>query len=216
VWNVSDEFAGRLVRCKNCDQSFTVEEVTGAPVEAAPAGAAAPAPAPTTPAASTGQSNSSNPGKGSLMKALNSSGDLLTIPKILLIAGFAVVILSRGCDSIGSRGVAREKAVASQIELEARESDDEVSKEEREEIEDAQRDARAAANGYKKMAYFYEMGFILGTILLVAGAGGIAATGTLPERIAALAVLVIVTFSIYVIGAPWLVSAMQSAGGAIR
>jgi hypothetical protein len=55
VWNVSDEFAGRLVRCKNCDQSFTVEEVTGAPVEAAPAGAAAPAPAPTTPAASTGQ-----------------------------------------------------------------------------------------------------------------------------------------------------------------
>jgi hypothetical protein len=184
VWNVSDEFAGRLVRCKNCDQSFTVEEVTGAPVEAAPAGAAAPAPAPTTPAASTGQSNSSNPGKGSLMKALNSSGDLLTIPKILLIAGFAVVILSRGCDSIGSR--------------------------------DAQRDARAAANGYKKMAYFYEMGFILGTILLVAGAGGIAATGTLPERIAALAVLVIVTFSIYVIGAPWLVSAMQSAGGAIR
>jgi predicted Zn finger-like uncharacterized protein len=205
AWNVSDEFAGRLVRCKNCDQSFTAEEVGEGSVPAATA-------------AASDQNQSSNVGykEGSFMKALNSPGELLTIPKILLMVGFALVILSRGCDSVGSRGVAREKAIASQIELEARESDDEVSKEEREEIEDAERDAQSAANSYKKMAYFFEMGFILGTILLVVGAGGIATTGALPERVAALAILVIVTSSIYIAGAPWLVSTIQSAGGAIR
>jgi hypothetical protein len=34
--------------------------------------------------------------------------------------------------------------------------------------------------------------------------------------VAALAILVIVTSSIYIAGAPWLVSTIQSAGGAIR
>jgi predicted Zn finger-like uncharacterized protein len=217
AYSVPDDYVGKTVRCSSCDKSFKVEasaDVRPAdPTADLAAAASAPKPVPPKPAAKkeTPVSNApSNPNSGSFMSALNAQSGL-TLPKLLLIVGFAVVVLARGCDSVGSRGVARARANEAEMQIDANE-DGKIDDSERKEIEEASKDANLAGASYAQMAYFYEMFFILGTIALVAGAAGLATTGTLPERIAALAILVIVTFSIYVVGAPWLGSAMRSVG----
>ncbi len=74
------------------------------------------------------------------------------------------------------------------------------------EMRESIRDAKADALVW---AYRYEQGFILGTILLTGGLLLIGFTSSGPERWICLVLLAVITLSIYVGGAAWIVSLRQ-------
>ncbi len=158
----------------------------------------------------------------------------LTLPKLLLMIGLAMVLLSRGCDSVAARNVNRARAgLASerqQFESEweakiqdAREGDADVRQveqqrdEARQEAEKHWRDMKdavsRAATSTLWWGFWFECIFVLGTLVFVVGLLGTAFTGTTPERIFCMVLTVILTFSVYIGGTAWLASIMQTVGG---
>ncbi len=68
-----------------------------------------------------------------------------------------------------------------------------------------------ASNGHRVWSYYYEIAFILGTVILVLGLLIVAFAGEGAERWVAYIMMAIITFSIYVGGAAWIESIVTSA-----
>ena len=150
---------------------------------ASPPPSPAVAPAPTAGVPSTWQPSPHIAGQA---PALN-----LTPPKWLLLIGLVLVIFSRGCDSIRSRGVARSSAKV------AKAYQDDASEKK---VENLREDARNAGINNVMWGYWSEWIFVLGSILLMIGLILVGFTGAGPERIICLAMIAIITFSIYIGG----------------
>ena len=132
----------------------------------------------------------------------------LTPPKWLLLIGLVLVIFSRGCDSIRSRGVARTSAkVAKAYNNDA----PDLKK-----VKNLQEDARDAGINNVMWGYWTEWIFVLGSILLMIGLILVGFTGAGPERIICLAMIAIITFSIYIGGIAWIPSALNSVVGGVQ
>jgi len=120
----------------------------------------------------------------------------------MLLLGLMLVLSARGCDAIGSRGVARLEAKAARASAKAQ--DDDESKSDREEYsEDAVeygKDARYARYSNQMWGYWREFLFSFGTIVL---AIGLLATGFTSEgagRWICLIMLAILMFAYYIGG----------------
>ena len=188
---MSDDMLGKQVACPACQQEFTVtrlQDSTGSP---------APAPTPGVPAAWQ-----PSPFVSSQSPALN-----LTPPKWLLLIGLVLVIFSRGCDSIRSRGVARTSAKV------AKAYNDDASEKK---VKDLREDAQDAGINNVMWGYWTEWIFVLGSILLMIGLILVGFTGAGPERIICLAMIAIITFSIYIGGIAWIPSALNSVVGGVQ
>lgn len=72
-----------------------------------------------------------------------------------------------------------------------------------------------ASTDHRMAIYWYEWAFIIGTIVLVLGVLTLAFTGQGAERWSAYIMIAIITFSIYVGGAAWIESVINSAGSAM-
>jgi hypothetical protein len=142
--------------------------------------------------------------------------------KVLVAVGLVLVVFTRGCDSLGARAVKRADAqyrLARQrldhrydkrIEDAEGEELTDLREERTEALEDIEEDegrhAQLASSKYDSKAYWYEWGFLLGSIVLVLGLLGVGYGGNGAERLVALIMLAIITFSIYVGGAAWMAS----------
>lgn len=219
---VDESMSGRSARCPSCHQVFTIQlPAAGAPDVAEPA-ASAPAKAePEVPIAS--------PAGGMLASLLGpwpaSCGRVTLVARVLLLAGLVLVLLSRGCDSIGNRAVLRASAKQQHVENEFRDKWDrqinaanpsemsglrEKMSKERAELEkddwaELKSAARDASSSNAMWGYWREWMFLAGTIVLVLGLVGTAFTsGVLVERILCLLMMAIITFSIYIGGLAWI------------
>ena len=188
---MSDDMLGKQVACPACQQEFTVMR-SQAPFDPPP-----PAPTSGVPAAWQPSSHGT-----SQSPALN-----LTPAKWLLLIGLVLVIFSRGCDSIRSRGVARTSAKV------AKAYNDDASEKKVENLRD---DARDASINNVMWGYWTEWIFVLGSILLMIGLILVGFTGTGPERIICLAMIAIITFSIYIGGIAWIPSMLNSIVGGVQ
>ena len=202
--NVDDALAGQQVKCPACQQVFA----------SSAGGAAAPEP------------GAPDPGTTSPVARLGGLGTegLLALGKVVLIAGLVLVVFARGCDSIGSRGVARAKAKLDNAsnkfdekwsrKLAKAGSFSESSKltaerdKEREKLQngkwlDLQASARNAESSNILWGYWREWVFVIGSVLLAMGCLAVGFYGTGPERIVCLVIIALITFSLYVVGIAW-------------
>jgi len=125
--------------------------------------------------------------------ALSSTNDELNWPQILksvgralVVMGVLVVVMSRGCDSLGLRKVARLKALA-----DAR-ADSEL-----------QAAALTAESQNQMWGYWRHLGFLFGTLALAVGLLSVTATTEGPECWICLAMLAVVLYSIYSSNSVW-------------
>lgn len=124
----------------------------------------------------------------------------------LLLIGIMVVVMAKGCDSVGLRGMS--KINSDHHAVERKLNDRDLDADEKEDLQDKEKRLRksvenAGAN-FRTFSYYREWGFLLGTVLLVFGlvATGFTADGA--ARWICLIMLAIITFSIYVGGIAWL------------
>jgi predicted Zn finger-like uncharacterized protein len=240
---VDDAMSGRQARCPNCSRRFAVSpkgEPAPAGAEEAPAAADPPTAPTATPAAA-----------GSIWREVASSREHVAlgpvalptgIGRLLLLAGFVLVLLSRGGDSVGMRGVAASAARLNDARAEfedkwdRKESElgelsseglerrralrDEKNKErrrlERDEWADLRSDARKAGSAYVIWSYWREWLFLVGTLALAVGLVVVGFGGCLPEKIACLLMLLVLTVSLYIGGLAWLGSAASTIGGGAK
>ena len=99
----------------------------------------------------------------------------LNLPKVLLLVGLCLVILSRGCDSINSRSALRAQAKVSELMAE-----DDVDMDD---VKDAREEAKNVGINNALNAYWFECMFVFGTMLLVIGLVTVGFTGEMAERI---------------------------------
>jgi hypothetical protein len=185
---ISDDVLGKQIVCPACQQEFSVTRLQEVPGSAPSVGVpAAWQPSPYVP---------------SRQPALN-----LTPPKWLLLIGLVLVIFSRGCDSIRSRGVARSSAKVAKAHY-----DDASGKK----VEDLREDARNAGINNVMWGYWTEWIFVLGSILLMIGLILVGFTGAGAERIICLVMIAIITFSIYIGGIAWIPSVLNSVVGGVQ
>ena len=214
---MSDDLQGKQVACPACQQEFTVMR------SLAPSDSPPPVPTPGVPSAwqPSFYGTSQSP-------ALN-----LTPPKWLLLIGLVLVIFSRGCDSIRSRGVTRAYAkvgqIRQQIEKEGgrlrpyedfRNRDDELDSSKIRKLREKEDELEEKANnsGIQNMmwGYWTEWIFVIGSILLMIGLILVGFTGIGAERIICLAMIAIIMFSIYIGGIAWLSSVVNTVAGVAR
>ena len=131
----------------------------------------------------------------------------LLVGKVLLIVALTMVVFSRGCDSVGNRGVVR-----SQAKVQLARSDD-ASRERVDELREA---ASKTATKNLIWAYWREWVFVIGSMALVIGLILVAFLGTGPERIVCFVMLGIITFSIYIGGMAWVSSMLNSIAGGVQ
>ncbi|MCK4623687.1 MAG: hypothetical protein KAV00_00110 [Phycisphaerae bacterium] len=211
---VERELAGKTIRCPACQNEFTVEAAPQQPT-------VEPTPIPTP----------ANP--------LPQGVDKPCMGKMVLAIGLTLVLLGRGADSIGNRGVSRAKAKlrgakgqfedkwarkmaqldegGSDYHKQSRELRDDKGKErkrlQRDEWLDLESDARNARAANDINGYWREWVFVIGSILLTLGAFAVAFRGTGAERLACLVLIGIITFSIYIGGVAWIGSIINTAKG---
>ncbi|MFP4053369.1 MAG: zinc-ribbon domain-containing protein [Phycisphaerae bacterium] len=238
----NDSLVGKRVRCTKCEHVLTV------PGEAGTAETANDQSAPDThdqdllsAAAEAKAGKKKAAGVGAMTLGAGDAGagfagifTALTLPKLLLMVGLALVLLSRGCDSMAARNVNRARAALASARQdfeseweaklqEAREDGGdlrEIQQQRNEARQKAEQDWRDLQNAVSSAAtstlwwgFWFECIFVLGTLVFVVGLLGTAFTGTTPERIFCMVLTVILTFSVYIGGIAWLASAMQTAGG---
>ena len=199
--HVDDALAGQEVRCPGCQTAFTATAASPAETYATDTPAAAPAPAPQpvplTPAPTYRRpSRSASGGPGGIDVALG---------KIGVALGLVLVLLARGCDSVGNRSVARAHAKKEEARLEMPKSS-ERTKADRERLEELDEEVDEARIDNTLLGYWREWLFVIGSIILSLGLLHVGFGGTGAERIICLIMLAIITFSIYVGGVPWISS----------
>ncbi len=187
---MSDDVLGTQIACPACQQEFSVtrlQESTGSP------------PAPSAGVPTAWQPSPYVPNRQTALE--------LTPPKWLLLIGLVLVIFSRGCDSIRSRGVARSSAKVARAHY-----DDASDKK----VEGLRDDARDASIDNVMWGYWTEWIFVLGSILLMIGLILVGFTGAGAERIICLVMIAIITFSIYIGGIAWIPSMLNSVVGGVQ
>lgn len=223
---VEESMVGRQARCPGCQQAFTIQAPTGSPPGPAPAVAAERE----IPMAARGDDAPQMPrarSGGGLLASLNcpaGGGLMLTVGRAMLLGGLVLVLLARGCDSIGNRAIARAGAKLQQAQndftdkwdrqmKDAKDSDkaDIQKKMDKEKTElekgdwaDMRMASRDAVTSNAMWGYWHECMFIFGTIVLVLGLVGTAFSGSLAERILCMVMMAIITFSIYIGGLAWI------------
>ncbi len=181
-FTATEEMVGSQVTCPGCQRAFMVE------ADGAPTPAAAPAPAIQ---AAASNATARRPAARGRDQSVGVGPDKLMMVKLLLGVGLSLVILSRGCDSIGNRGVAR---AAAKVQIARR---DEESKER---ITKLSKAASKSASNNVMQAYWREWLFVLGSIGLVIGLMGVGFMSEGAERIVCLVMLSVIMFSIYMGG----------------
>jgi predicted Zn finger-like uncharacterized protein len=143
------------------------------------------------------------------------SSNHVALAKLLVIAGLMLVVLARGFTSVTFKNMPRRAAAYDKAEYrynEDRDSGNErFSQTERGERLDESRQNANFAMGIQP--YWHEWLFIIGSLILVYGLLIVGFGGDGPEKIVALAMLAIITFSIYVIGAPWVSALVGGLSG---
>jgi len=131
---VTEAHFGQQVNCPTCGESFVVPNMASGPEEA-------PQTPGTMPAVAVGASMAR---RRSSRHSPSFKTVTLAVGRPLLALGLLVVLLSRGCDAIGRRGVARAKAKAAsaRAEFQYRCEDRLKDYEDHEEVEDFLRDLR--------------------------------------------------------------------------
>ena len=212
---VRPEHVGLEVRCPICKATLIVPpldpgEGPSPPGQPAPMSHANPA----TP--NTGVFSSMQQHTAGMLKVVGYAG---------LVLGLILVIMARGCDSLAARSEAsaRAKLAAAQSDFEW-EWDDRIAEakdmQERSKLRDQQTEAREtlekgewkslrrSAEDAKytsaRWGWWFELMFLLGTIVLVMGLLITAVVGQGAERYVCLIILTIITFSLYIIGSAWL------------
>ena len=246
---------GKKAKCSKCNVVFVVPQAP--PDEAAlqaaehelelsePVEERAPMPGPSTfpgPVSPSQSSRSSRSGSGAGLLGIN-----MTVAQAMLLVGLVVVLVSRGCDSLGRRAVARAQVAAkmarnrfedqwqeratkdglqieelqnkkdptaedtkllaslrSALDKSRAENEKQRTKLERSEWRDLDIAARDADANNTMMGYWREVLFVLGTVVLTIGLVAVGAQGDTAQRWICLLMLAIITFSIYVGGAAWL------------
>lgn len=184
-FTATEEMVGNQATCPGCQRAFMVE-ADGAPT---PAAAAAP-PAPAIQAVPS-DATAHRPAARGRDLPVGVGADKMKVVKLLLGVGLSLVILSRGCDSIGNRGVARASA---KLQIARRDA------ESKERIEKLSKAASKSASNNVMQAYWREWLFVFGTIGLVIGLMGVGFMSTGAERIVCLVMLSVIMFSIYMGG----------------
>ena len=211
---VEKALAGKTIRCPACQNEFTAEATPQQPT-------VEPTPTPTP----------ANPVPPEIDKPC--------VGKMVLAIGLTLVLLGRGADSIGNRGVSRARAklrdaqgqfedkwarkearldeVSPDYHKQSRELRADKGKErkrlQRDEWLDLKSNARSAKAANDMNGYWREWVFVIGSILLTLGAFTVAFRGTGAERLACLVLIGIITFSIYIGGAAWIGSIINTAKG---
>jgi predicted Zn finger-like uncharacterized protein len=196
---------GAKVKCPSCETIIDVGAASPAN-SSSPIGLAPEADIPPTPKMPTPP-----PPVGRRMNAesfFSISANHLAIAKMLIVAGLMMVVLARGFTSMAMKNVSRrtgvyQKASEKYVEDEGRSADPFNNTSRGEQL---QKKAKDASYAVKIMPYWHEWLFIIGTLALVYGLliTGFGPAG--PEKIVALVMLAILTFSIYVAGMPWISS----------
>lgn len=208
--NVDDAVAGKQVKCSACQHVF------------APSAEVAPAPEPIAEA----------PKSTSPVARLDSqrTSGMLSLSKILLIAGLVLVVFARGCNSIGHRGLARTRdkldsaknkfnhkwkrklaktTNSSEIGKLKAEKDYESKELENDKWLDLQASADNAKTNNILWSYWREWVFVIGSILLVVGCLSVGFYGAGAERVVGLVIIALITFSLYVVGVAWMGSFLR-------
>jgi len=198
---VTEAHFGQQVNCPTCGESFVVPDAASASGESAHAPGGVPA------AASPSTSGARSSGGSATFTSVS-----LAVGRPMLALGLLLVLLSRGCDAIGQRGVVRAKAKLRAARSEFyyqyrdRSSAERDKEEERREKGEWRRLGRAssqAAANNDMSAYWREILFVIGTIILAFGLLAVSWNARGAERWVCLIILAIQAFSIYVAGAAW-------------
>jgi hypothetical protein len=139
-----------------------------------------------------------------------------TVGRIAIFAGFALIILCRGWDGVGNRGVMR---IASQnnykvskdrldSELGNMSAKDMKDLETRRKKLDSETEEASADN--MAWGYWRECLFPIGAIILVGGLVAVSMVGVGTERIISMIMLSIITFSLFIGGCAWLSSIVNN------
>jgi hypothetical protein len=155
------------------------------------------------------------------------------IGRMLLLSGLLLVLLARGCDSIGARGMGRARASLDSAQTRfnrewqkkiADAKDNAEKAKVRTDMEKARKDLEEhtwqglrediedAGTGNQMWGFWREIAFVLGTLVLAAGAVLGAFGGTPAERIFCMIVAAVITFSLYIGGIAWISAVINSAG----
>jgi len=141
----------------------------------------------------------------------------------LLLLGFVLALMSRGCDTLSRRNVSRLEAISEvarrNFDLKAerqlvalrpdeRQKADAINKQRRDELEESlwreyDRDAESAELNYRLWAYWRELTFFMGTVALATGLFGIGFSNAGPERWVCFALLGVILYSLYVSNGVW-------------
>lgn len=236
---ITEAHFGRQVRCPTCNEPFVAPDL-GAQEGAAESGEPS--------ASGLPQVDTSGSARrfGSSSRGPGLMGFSLAAGRPLVAIGLLLVLVSRGCDSVGRRGIGRADAKARMArtkfsdkwEEEARRLDQRIEdlydkedrttadderlaelreqrsklgekrRKEEEEFEPTwrklQNKARDAAANNQMRGWWYEILFVIGTIILTFGLLAVSWNAQGAERWVCLIMLAILTFSIYIGGIAWI------------
>jgi hypothetical protein len=121
----------------------------------------------------------------------------------LLLIGIVLVVMSKGCESVGNRYV---QQLGAKLQIAQQKERDGAAGFSQEALDSLIERGRHADANNKIWGYYREMAFVLGTVVLMVGLLAIGFSGEGPERTICLIMLAIITFSIYVGGTAWIAS----------
>jgi hypothetical protein len=116
------------------------------------------------------------------------------VGRALVVLGVLIVLMSRGCDSLGERKVARLQAIAESPGSEAVEAD---------QLESQRTAATRAASQNRMWGYWRHLGFLFGTMALAVGLLCVTSTTDGPERWISLVMLAVILYSVYSSNSVW-------------
>jgi len=221
---VRPEHAGKEVRCPICKATMVVPDLWGGSSEVPLRPADPPVESPRFVQAPMSKGSSS---------MTNSGGALKVVAYLAMAIGVVMVVSARGCDSLFNRNQASVSAkLMSEKEQFKRETEDKVDdakdadkdkvRKDRDEArvklekgawKALERNVEDAHLAEAKWGWWFELGFVVGSIVLVLGLLGMGVLGQGAERMISLIMVAIITFSIYVGGVAWLASIKNAVTG---
>jgi len=172
---VPSSSAGGQVACPQCNNAFTVPAAAGAAAAVAPRRRA----------------------------AAGTASPVVVLAKVSMMIGLLLVVAGRSCEKLGVRSIGRVQAKLSQAEDENRESNDGRLDEDDSKVKGLRKDVKEAITSQRMNGLWYEVLFMIGTILLLLGLVGVGFGGTGAERTVAMVMIAVLTFSLFVYGKAW-------------
>ncbi len=129
---------------------------------------------------------------------------MAVLAKVSLMIGLLLVVVARSCESLNFRTVDRADAKYDEARAERGSSRFDGDDDDSSRLKGLREDVRDAEIGLRMNGLWYELLFMLGTILLLLGLVGVGFAGSGSERMVAMVMIAVITFSIFVFGVAWL------------